>query len=89
MKRYKSTTILGGGPPGKIVQCQSFDILILLVKYLKNHTKEILGQIRSCRPVDSEDAVKKLQTMIERDDFRRVLKLARDGAAISVGVLVL
>ena len=24
MKRYKSTTILGGGPPGKIVQCQSF-----------------------------------------------------------------
>ena len=26
MKRYKSTTILGGGPPGKIVQCQSFEI---------------------------------------------------------------
>ena len=26
MKRYKSTTILGGGPPGKIVQCQSFSI---------------------------------------------------------------
>ena len=26
MKRYKSTTILGGGPPGKIVQCQSFDL---------------------------------------------------------------
>lgn len=25
MKRYKSTTILGGGPPGKIVQCQSFE----------------------------------------------------------------
>ena len=25
MKRYKSTTILGGGPPGKIVQCQSFN----------------------------------------------------------------
>jgi hypothetical protein len=25
VKRYKSTTILGGGPPGKIVQCQSFD----------------------------------------------------------------
>ena len=24
VKRYKSTTILGGGPPGKIVQCQSF-----------------------------------------------------------------
>lgn len=24
MKRYKSATILGGGPPGKIVQCQSF-----------------------------------------------------------------
>ena len=24
MKRYKSTTILGGRPPGKIVQCQSF-----------------------------------------------------------------
>ncbi len=28
MKRYKSTTILGGGPPGKIVQCQSFQSLI-------------------------------------------------------------
>jgi hypothetical protein len=26
VKRYKSTTILGGGPPGKIVQCQSFSI---------------------------------------------------------------
>ena len=25
MKRYKSTKILGGGPPGKIVQCQSFN----------------------------------------------------------------
>jgi hypothetical protein len=23
VKRYKSATILGGGPPGKIVQCQS------------------------------------------------------------------
>jgi hypothetical protein len=26
VKRYKSTTILGGGPPGKIVQCQSFKL---------------------------------------------------------------
>ena len=25
VKRYKSTKILGGGPPGKIVQCQSFN----------------------------------------------------------------
>jgi hypothetical protein len=24
VKRYKSATILGGGPPGKIAQCQSF-----------------------------------------------------------------
>lgn len=32
MKRYKSTTILGGGPPGKIVQCQSFKIIIIIYK---------------------------------------------------------
>jgi hypothetical protein len=29
VKRYKSTTILGGGPPGKIVQCQSFQKFLL------------------------------------------------------------
>jgi hypothetical protein len=28
VKRYKSTTILGGGPPGKIVQCQSFGFAV-------------------------------------------------------------
>ena len=45
MKRYKSTKILGGGPPGKIVQCQSFDLkmnpdlwrifLVLIIKLAK------------------------------------------------------
>ena len=34
MKRYKSTTILGGGPPGKIVQCQSFENL---KRFSRNH----------------------------------------------------
>ena len=31
VKRYKSTKILGGGPPGKIVQCQSFQTIIPLI----------------------------------------------------------
>ena len=28
VKRYKSTKILGGTPPGKIVQCQSFQTIV-------------------------------------------------------------
>jgi hypothetical protein len=32
VKRYKSTTILGGGPPGKIVQCQSFNLNLFISK---------------------------------------------------------
>ena len=39
MKRYKSTTILGGGPPGKIVQCQSFETT------LKKYIKIVVGYI--------------------------------------------
>jgi hypothetical protein len=36
VKRYKSTTILGGGPPGKIVQCQSFNLNPFLVEDRSN-----------------------------------------------------
>jgi len=32
VKRYKSTKILGGTPPGKIVQCQSFTVQINAIK---------------------------------------------------------
>ena len=51
MKRYKSTTILGGGPPGKIVQCQSFKEneyrIIILNNFLFNAKKLFLKNILS------------------------------------------
>lgn len=49
-------------------------------------SENTVGRLYSCRPVDavfSEDGVKKLQHMVESDDFRGMLKLARDEAAIS------
>jgi len=48
--------------------------------------EKTVGKLYSCRPVDSvfsNDGVQKLQTMIETDDFRGMLKLARDETAIS------
>lgn len=45
-----------------------------------------VGKLYSCTPVDSvfsSDGVQKLQKMVETDDFRGMLKLARDEAAIS------
>lgn len=48
--------------------------------------EKTVGQLYSCRPVDSvfsEDGVQKLQQMVETDDFRGMLKLARDETAIS------
>ena len=51
MKRYKSTTILGGGPPGKIVQCQSFKEnkyrIIISNNFLFNAKKLFLKNILS------------------------------------------
>jgi hypothetical protein len=51
VKRYKSTTILGGGPPGKIVQCQSFRknkfIIVTLENLLFNVKKLFLKNILS------------------------------------------
>lgn len=49
-------------------------------------SEKTVGRLYSCRPVNSvfsEDGVKKLQHMVETDDFRGMLKLARDEAAIS------
>ena len=49
-------------------------------------SEKTVGRLYSCRPVDSvfsEDGVQKLQQMVETDDFRGMLKLARDEAAIS------
>jgi hypothetical protein len=49
-------------------------------------SEKTIGKLYSCRPVDSvfsEDGVQKLQRMLETDDFRGMLKLARDEAAIS------
>lgn len=48
--------------------------------------EKTVGKLYSCRPVGSvfsEDGVQKLQQMVETDDFRGMLKLARDEAAIS------
>jgi hypothetical protein len=48
--------------------------------------EKTVGRLYSCKPVDSvfsEDGVQKLQRMVETDDFRGMLKLARDEAAIS------
>lgn len=38
MKHYKSTTILRGGPLGKIVQCQSlfYSLYLNYINYIKN-----------------------------------------------------
>lgn len=49
-------------------------------------SEKTIGRLYSCRPVDSvfsEDGVQKLQRMLETDDFRGMLKLARDEYAIS------
>lgn len=49
-------------------------------------SEKTVGKVYSCRPVDSvfsEEGVKKLQQMVETDDFRGMLKLARDETAIS------
>jgi hypothetical protein len=43
VKRYKSTTILGGGPPGKIVQCQSFNLNPFISKLEKKIRKDFLS----------------------------------------------
>jgi hypothetical protein len=49
VKRYKSTTILGGGPPGKIVQCQSFVIkgskfaIAIPIRLVEHTTNAIFG----------------------------------------------
>jgi hypothetical protein len=48
--------------------------------------EKTVGRLYSCRPVDSvfsEDGVQKLQNMVESDDLRGMLKLARDETAIS------
>lgn len=50
------------------------------------YAEKLVGKLYSCRPVDSvfsEAGVKKLQTMLETDDLRGMLQLARDESAIS------
>ena len=49
-------------------------------------SEKTVGRLYGCRPVDSvfsEDGVDKLQQMIRTDDFRGMLKLARDETAVS------
>jgi hypothetical protein len=45
VKRYKSTTILGGGPSGKIVQCQSFSFKVLLISSINSLIRFNWGEI--------------------------------------------
>ena len=48
--------------------------------------EQTVGRLYTCRPVTSvfsEDGVQKLQQMVETDDFRGMLKLARDETAVS------
>lgn len=49
-------------------------------------SQRTVGKLFSCIPINSvfsENAIQKLQHMLETDDFRGVLKLARDETAIS------
>lgn len=49
-------------------------------------SEKTIGRLYSCRPVDSvfsQDGVQKLQRMVETDDFRGMLKFARDEYALS------
>jgi hypothetical protein len=54
VKRYKSTTILGGGPPGKIVQCQSFCFYLEKIKIKENNLSVRKDEIEN---VDSKSKI--------------------------------
>ena len=57
----------------------------LFTKEEHEFTERTIGRLYDCRPIDSvfsDNGVKKLQHMVETDDFRGMLKLARDETAI-------
>ena len=58
----------------------------LFTREQHEYAKNTVGKLYSCRPVNSvfsEKGVKQLQKMVENDDFRGMMKLARDETAIS------
>lgn len=50
------------------------------------YSETLIGRLYKCRPIDSvisEPGVQRLQEMVAQDDFRGILKVARDETAIS------